>query len=213
MLKKCILVTAGVLLGIISGCKHLQYESRGTVGEISVDGDVNDWETQSIYQLKSVPASLGLCHDAENLFLLIHVENPIMARNLREQGISLSFAEEDGDQPYLYIHYNGVDTLMSDPSDSFWQCMTEDQKIRFQAHRREMRNRIRIFQNGKSLQIPSDGSEGPAAAMLFQQGAMDYEFKYRYETMPINLTPSDRDWERQSKSGLNQVRKTRTKSR
>ena len=179
MIRNWFFFTIVFMMSILTiGCNRLEFGSQWSEYPISVDGDDTDWETQTLHQLESMPVSLGLRNDEEFLYLLFLVDNPMMAQNLRAAGISLWFTRENEKLPNLKLHYAGSDTLWPDPDphDSFWESLTADQKTRFRRRRREMENMIRVVYEDESLQIPSGGSKGIAAATVSGQGLLGYEF-------------------------------------
>jgi hypothetical protein len=107
-----------------------------------------------------------------------------MAGILRATGISLWFTGEKVKNPNFGLHYTGNDTLRpgSDPDDSFWECLTTDQKKQFRIRQSELKNTIRVVQGKTSLRIHADGTQGPAAATVSQQGIFGYEFKIPIQT-------------------------------
>lgn len=185
MIKKYYIIFAVLVLIVMTiGCNRLEFESRWSENPISIDGNDTDWEPQSLHQMESMPVSLGLRNDEEFLYILLSVENPMMAENLRASGISLWFTRENEKHPNLGLHYTGSDTLWSDsdPDDSFWETLTTDQKKQFRVRQLELKNMIKVVQGKTSLRIHPDGTQGPAAATVSQQGIFGYEFKIPIQT-------------------------------
>lgn len=179
MIRNCFfLIIVSMFTLTIIGCNRLEFESQWSEDPISVDGKDMDWETETLHQLESMPVSLGLRNDEEFLYILLLVDNAMMAENLRAAGISLWFTRENEKHPNLGFHYTGSDTVWSDPDpdDSFWEYLTTDQKTRFRRRRSELKNMIRVVHGDKSLQISLEGSKGVAAAPVLQQGFLGYEF-------------------------------------
>jgi hypothetical protein len=173
-----ILFILSFLILIIGGCKGIVLESHWVAQPVSIDSSDADWEAAPLQMLESLSASIGAQNDADYLYLFFRVENPVTAEILRSAGISLAFTGPNEKEP-LSIHYSGVDTLRPgfDSNDSFWECMTDAQKARFRKQQSEQRSMMTVVQNEKTIRIPSDGSEGSAAAAVSKRGSYGYEFR------------------------------------
>ncbi len=177
--KNSILLSVLLLSVVINGCRNLEFESHWSEQSLSIDGRSTDWEAVPLHRLEALQASMGLSNDDEDVYLLVTMANPMMAQRVLSRGISLSFAEVNVKKPYLTLQYTGSDTALAaaSPTDSFWEILTPDQKKRFLKQQIKEKNRIRIVQNGKTILIPPDGTQGPAAAVILQGGSLGYEFK------------------------------------
>ena len=176
--KYTVLFTMSLLIVIIGGCKDIVLESHWAAQPVSIDGGDADWETVPLQTFESLSAAIGVQNDAEYLYLFFRVGNPVTAEILRTAGISLAFTGPNEKEP-LSIRYTGIDTLRPgfDPNDSFWECLTDAQKGRFRKQQSELKSKLIVAQNGKTIRIPSDGSEGLAAAAVSTRGAYGYEFR------------------------------------
>lgn len=181
--KYFIFLTVSLLALGINSCKTPEFESQYPTQEILIDGNDEDWDTVPSQKIESLSASLSILNDQEYLYLLIRIENPMISRLLQTRGISLSLIGEKAKSPELSIRYTGINSYRSDPdpNDSFWKSMTEDQKARFTQHIAEIKNMLVIGESSESIRIPSDGSQGPAAYIIFLPGFFGYEFKIPLE--------------------------------
>lgn len=173
------MITILMIIMVLNGCRNFEFESYWSEQSIAIDGRSTDWEAVPLHRLEALQASMGLSNDAEAIYLLINIANPMMAQRVLSRGISLSFAEVNVKKPYLTLQYTGSDTALAaaSPTDSFWEILTPDQKKRFLKQQIKEKNRIRIVQNGKTILIPPDCTQGPAAAVILQGGSLGYEFK------------------------------------
>ena len=179
MIKKCVIYfILSLSIVVLGGCKDIMLESQWPAQAVSIDGSDADWEVVPLQAFESLSASVGARNDAEYLYLFFRVENPVTAEILRTAGISLSFAGLIEKEP-LSMYFMEMDTLRPgfDPNDSFWECMTDAQKVRFRKRQSEMKSMLTVVQNEKSMRIPSGGSEGPAVAAVSKRGSYGYEFR------------------------------------
>jgi hypothetical protein len=164
--------------GVIHGCKSPEFDSRWTDRPMFIDGEDSDWDTTSLHRFEESQTSLGLCNDIEYLYILVRIDDPVLTRMVGMTGISLWFSRPNEKKKDFGISYSGSDTLQpdSDPMDSFWECLTPNQKTRFRKRQSELIGMITVIEKGRSLRIPSDSAHGPKAAKICLRDSCCYEF-------------------------------------
>ncbi len=181
MIQKRLLLQASLIIAGILACKSSNVESVWFPEPAAIDGADEEWETVHFQSLESEQISMGLGNDAGHLYLIIRVENPMLARALSRRGVELSFTDESEKRALLSLYYTGSGRPAFGRGDSFWESLTEDQKNRFLDRRKEIQQMIRASQKGKSVLLPPDGTEGPLAASSFSGEGFLYEFSIPLE--------------------------------
>lgn len=164
---------------LLIDCRSPEFKSQWIDKAINIDGQENDWKTIPLYRLESWSSALGLCNDSEYFYIFLKIENPLLAMNLYTNGITLKFALQSEGQSIFAMCYVGSDTLdpLEEPGDSFWQCLNSEQKKRFMTNQVLEKNKITVLKHGHTMKIPSDGTQGIAAARVFNPRFLGYEFK------------------------------------
>jgi hypothetical protein len=180
MIKKLWLFVFILLIPVLLlECRSPVFESRWAAVPMMIDGQNTDWEVFPLYKLESLNVSLGLCNDAEYLYLLLHFEDPMFAMRVRSAGIALEFARQNKRETIFELRYMGSDTsgAISGLRDSFWQSLNPDQRARFINHQAKMNSMITVLKNGSSVQVSADSSHELSAARIEHQGFFGYELK------------------------------------
>jgi hypothetical protein len=164
---------------ILAGCRNPVIQSQWVEEPITIDGKNTDWDSISLHKVDTWNASMGFCNDAGFLYILIHLEDPMLAMRVRTGGIVLVFRHQDENEPVLEFRFTGTDTIGpgSKPGDSFWEILNSDQKRRFMTRKGMIENMITLIKDGQSERVPSDGSKGLSATRIRRQGFYGYEFK------------------------------------
>jgi hypothetical protein len=173
------LVTAAILFSL--SCKGSELPGNWNATEIKTDGENTDWEGISGLVLEDGSAALKVANDDANLYLLMQLRDPQMARLIRMSGITVWLNDKGNKDKYFKLCYKGgptpeelaaagmADTLRSGSGDRIqmipgpmmsvgedFSCMIKD----------------RLAEKS----IPQDGSQGPAVASGISAGTIIYEF-------------------------------------
>jgi hypothetical protein len=177
--KSVILFILSLLLMFLAGCEPLLLKSHWTDQPIVIDGNNVDWKAVPLDRLESWDVSLGLCNDADDLYLLIYFENPMLMMAAGNRGIALEFFDSRTREVIFGLHYTGLDSLAPayEPEDSFWQCLNADQKKQFMAQQAILKDRIAVTKKETTVKIPPDGSQGLSAARVYHPMFCGYELR------------------------------------
>jgi len=174
---------AAVALGVftltgVSSCNGLEMQSTWTEKPITVDGKVDDWRGIGSALLEENEASVGLANDSSRLYVLVRLRDRRTAGMIRRSGLTLYIDPEGGKSKDFYICFHGgpsredIEAMGGDgdrrPSDRENDFMAPDTG----------RPEFTCYQKGRivEMEIPTDGSLGPAAAYGVDQGLYTYEF-------------------------------------
>ena len=158
-------------------CRPPVFKSRWMTVPIIIDGQITGRDSVAWYPVESPKVSLGLGNTDTDLFILLKSDHPMYT--LRSNEIVLSFAGKEKEDVSVELHYSGtmMATESSEPKDSFWQCLNNDQRKRFMKEKNKLDNMITLIKNGHATRIPPDGTKGFAAAGIDQQDFNGVEFK------------------------------------
>ena len=170
-------------VGLIASCKGLEAESVWSETPMSVDGLADDWRGGTISYLEDHSASLGFRNDDERLYILLRFRDPRWASTIRRSGLTFWIDAEGGKSKDFQIRYRGgptqeelralrgetapgdmdrrMDMMMPDTNQPLFTCYVEGRIV--------------------EMEIPVDGSAGPAAAFSMDEGFFTYEFSLPLE--------------------------------
>jgi hypothetical protein len=164
---------------ILFRCEPVSMKSSWTNQSIVIDGKDADWQSVSLHRLESWDVSLGLCNDADDLYLLLYFENPMLMMVGGTRGIVLEFIHSRTHEVIFELHITGMDSLAPafEPEDSFWQCLNADQKEEFMSRQIILKNKITVMKKENTVKIPADGSQGLSAARVYHPMFCGYELR------------------------------------
>lgn len=168
-----------LMLVLLVSCRNSAFESWWAEQAISIDGEDTDWDAVPVHRLESWNASVRACNDSGYFYMLLSFEDPVLAMEAGKGGIVLHFARQGGEETIFKLQYAGADTLGSalEPRDSFWDCLSSSQKMRFLKREVLRKNMIAVTTAGNSIRIPSNGTQGISVARAYRQGLCGYEWK------------------------------------
>ncbi|MCJ7509067.1 MAG: hypothetical protein MUO85_10145 [candidate division Zixibacteria bacterium] len=172
-----VLVLAGT-----GNCKTREVSSYWTAEPIRVDGKRTDWsEDMPVNYFEEEGAVLALSNDSENLYILFCFKDPKWVRAIRMTGLKLWLDAKGKEKKDFGLRYNGGPSL-SEMQAARRGGYSED--IPSEAKQRMMQGMtprtIRFTfidkKNNIEMEIPTDGSKGPAASFDTSMGLYSYEF-------------------------------------
>ncbi len=175
---RILLFVSIIAVGLVASCKSLEIESTWSETPMSIDGLADDWSGGIISYLKDNSASLGFRNDDERLYILFRFRDPRWASTIRRSGLTFWIDAEGGKSKDFQIRYRGgptmeeiqsvsgapaprdmdrrMDMMMPDTNQPLFTCLDEGRIV--------------------EMEIPTDGSLGPAAAFAVDEGFFTYEF-------------------------------------
>jgi hypothetical protein len=186
--KKILPVTL-VTLTMFTGCKSENLECPWTKEPIKIDGQAADWTNLPKLYFKDYGASIGVCNDADNLYVLFRFNNHQWLPLLRNGGLTIWLDKTAKDKKDFGIRYFGK--LPFDSTQiSRWHHRRPGMESNPEGNmppRLERTIEEIIVLNGKNQinSISPDGSYGVYASIGQEEGIFSYEF-----AIPIrNLDP------------------------
>ncbi|KAA3636826.1 MAG: hypothetical protein DWP97_02000 [Calditrichaeota bacterium] len=167
--KKLLLALILVYSVLNQACMAEDLSSTFTRNVMAIDGKLDDWKGIGAYFDKDKEVSLAVCNDSEYLYIKMHTQSQDNVRTIKMTGLKIYIDNGDGDKKDFYIKYNaGPETKLSEKGDI-------DEKRRPTSPE----NQFLCFDKKRMLNkiIPTDGSEGPAAAFDEEKQVFVYEFK------------------------------------
>lgn len=173
-----VLVCLTVGLTMTTSCKNNKLDSTWTTAPILVDGRAGDWSGVTSHFLEETKATVAFANDSTRLFILLRTRDPRLASVIRRSGLKFWINTEGKKEESFLIRYRGgptreemrsmtgsehrrhvereSDFMMPDTGQPLLTCFVKDRIV--------------------EMEIPDDGSTGPAAAFSLDGGFFTYEF-------------------------------------
>lgn len=172
-----------VLVSVVvftSACKNSVIESSWTADAIIIDGKIEDWEGKPTMYFEDEKAVIGVCNDAERLYVAFRTRDHKLARIISMSGLTLYFDVRGKESKDFALRFrpgppprppfNEQGDFDSDDArrqrDRYRQRSGDSLEPTFTCF---IKNRI------SEKDIPFDGSEGPSAAFDTSFGFYSYE--------------------------------------
>lgn len=178
-----ILPVALVVLAFSYGCKTEEIPSSWTNQPITVDGNADDWSELPTYLFEKEGATIGICNDSTNVYLMLRLSAARKAMMIKRDGLTIWLDDAGNKNKDFMIRFRGGPSRseFADSSDTLGRrgrWMRPDFEGREGGPGSEPREpftcyiKDRIVENG----IAPDGTNGPAAAFGLESRAPTYEF-------------------------------------
>ncbi len=183
-LRMALLPVALVVLAFPYGCKAEEIPSAWTSQPITVDGNANDWSELPTYLFEKEGATIGICNDSTNVYLMLRLSDARKAMMIKRDGLTIWFDDAGKKNKDFMIRFRGGPSRseFADSSDTLGRRgerrMPPDFEGRDGGPGQESREpftcfiKDRIVENG----IAADGTNGPAAAFGLEARTPTYEF-------------------------------------
>lgn len=163
---------------MLTSCNKIKLDSRWTTDGMVVDGRVSDWNGVTSHFIEESEVSVAFANDSSHLFILMRTRDPRLASTIRRSGLKLWVNTEGKGEESFVIRYRGGPTR-------------EEMRSMLGGERRYQKDRESRFMppdTGKpvltcyvkdrivEMEIPVDGSTGPAASFSVDGGFFTYEF-------------------------------------
>ena len=178
-------VGALLALSLLTSCHDARAPSRWTGAPITVDGKNQDWSDIPFTELDDTGMSLGICNDAENVYIAINARIPRLLHPASGKGFTTWFDKSGKKTKDFGIRYIG--NPISNP-DSTWGGRPEfggasrPGRPMPGAHQPVIEQLLVLFKPGESgINLKLDGSAGPAAKLDNLNGVFTCEL-----SVPLN---------------------------
>jgi len=170
-----------VALMACTGCKSEDVECPWTYEPIKIDGQVSDWTNLPKIYFKKYGASIGVCNDANNLYLLFRFNNHEWLPLLSNGGFTIWLDKTAKNKKDFGIRYFGklpIDSSLIGRMHNRPLSGSESGSRRNLPPRPERTREEIIVLNDKNQlnSIPPDGSYGVFACVGNESGIFSYEF-------------------------------------
>lgn len=129
-------------------------ESKWTKQALVIDGKAQEAEFPYEYWFKDERVALSVMNDKDNIYFLVSAGSRALARMLSDQGVVLWF-DPGGEQKKVY----GLKLV-------------------------EGKDTITVMQGKETSKVPASGKQGPAFAVLSEEGSYSYEIRVPRSALP-----------------------------
>jgi uncharacterized membrane protein YgcG len=178
-----------VLLASFLWGKNVELTSQRSEQGIKVDGQISDWPENAMTFLEEQQATVGLCNDSANVYVLVCSRKPEWARMIKMTGLRVYLDAKGTQQKDFMLKFTGGPTreqIMAaggEKDTAQRREMPPEMRDRMRGPERSTEPRFICFQKDviSEKEIPTDGAEGPAVAFGIDKGFFVYEF-----SVPLN---------------------------
>jgi len=174
------LALIGMVAGLVltTSCKKIELNSSWATAPMLIDGQTPDWKGVTSHFLEESEASVAFANDSSRLNILLRTRDPRLASVIRRSGLTFWVNAQGNQERDFVIRYRGGPTReeMSSMTGRM-QHREFDREPEFMTPDTGgasltcfVRDRI------VEMEIPLDGSTGPAAAYSLDEGFFTYEF-------------------------------------
>ncbi|MCX6641749.1 MAG: hypothetical protein NTW14_14885 [bacterium] len=184
------------------GCKQKTYSSVWRATPITIDGKSSDWEGVIGSYDEDADASIGICNDGENLYLLLRFWDKQYLQSLSMGGLTVWFDQtEKRQQKYGFKYrFHLPDSLMPDrPPRPMHGSKGNFPPADFLPPQSPQKDEITVIDSTTGLlsRVAPEGYSGPAAAFGGESGFYTIEFLIPLQGNPdsrygIKVNPGDR---------------------
>lgn len=158
--------------------------SRWVAQGIKIDGQRSDWPENAVGFLSEQEATVGLCNDSDNVYVMLSFKKAQYARMIRMSGLTIWLDDKGGKGKTFMVRFTGGPTreqmqgVMEESGRDSSRQTPPEMRQRMGERDRKVENKLVCFQkdNIAEKEIPLDGSEGPAGAFGVEKGFFTYEF-------------------------------------
>lgn len=173
-----------VLLASFLWGKSIELTSQRSAQGIIADGQISDWPENSMTFLEEQQATVGLCNDSANIYVLVCSRNPEWARMIKRSGLKVYLDAKGTQQKDFMLRFTGGPTreqIMAaggEKDTAQRREMPPEMQDRMNQQRKEPASKFICVQKDviSEKEIPVDGTEGPAVAFGVDKGFFVYEF-------------------------------------
>jgi hypothetical protein len=181
-------VFAVLVLAGTGNCKTREVSSYWPLEPIRVDGKRTDWsEDMPVNYFEEEGAVLALSNDSDNLYILFCLKDRKWVRAIRMTGVKLWLDAKGKEKKDFGLRYNGGPSLSETQTARRGEYSNDappEAKQRMMQGRTPPTIQFTFIdkKNGIEMEIPTDGSKGPAASFDTSMGLYSYEFSIPLES-------------------------------
>jgi hypothetical protein len=146
----------------ITGCgTTVSLKSEIPAGEVTIDGNLQEWEGVSFVDISDERISIAINNDSVNLYIAGEIHDNELSERIRRTGLKLYLDYRGGRRKDVSISYPAFGRLTSTPVlGGFYDTLTEDQRERFDRNFERKRNGVMLEVPGLKIReiIPVDAS-------------------------------------------------------
>jgi hypothetical protein len=172
------LVCALVGFIVTASCKNTKLDSAWTTAPMLIDGRAQDWNGVTSHFIEESEASVAFANDNEQLYILVRTRDPRLASVIHRSGLKLWINSEGKRDKDFVIRYRGGPTR-----EEMHSMIGGEQRRQMDRESQFMlpdtgKPSLTCFVKDRivEMEIPADGSVGPAAAFGLDAGFFTYEF-------------------------------------
>ncbi len=166
-------------------CKNIELSAPPVEQQIKLDGKLTDWPEEATYFLGEPEATMGVCHDSVNIYILVSFRKPEWARQVRRSGLTVWLDAKGKKNKDFMLRFTDGPTreemkeIAGMNEESQQREMPAGMQERMAEMDKKLENGLVCFQKDYLAEkpIPMDGSQGPAAAFGIDKGFFVYEFR------------------------------------
>jgi len=174
---------------LLAGCKSQEVQTYWAAEPVDVDGEMAEWTGGSTVYFEDIGVQLGLQSDSQNLYLLFRFSNQAWAHAIRMGGVTLWLDSSGKKEKHFGIRYCGGPPLSelqrtgASSRGGFRETLTSEQQHRLKDVEEAAADQITVIEkkSNQEINLPPDGSGGPAASFASPQGIYMYEFSIPLE--------------------------------
>ncbi len=173
-----------VLLASFLWGKNVEVASQKAAQGIKVDGQISDWPENAMTFLEEQQATVGLCNDSANIYVLVCSRKADWARTVKMTGLRVYLDAKGTQKKDFSIKFTGGPTreqIMAaggEKDTARRREMPPEMQGKTNQQRKEPASKFICVQKDviSEKEIPVDGTEGPAVAFGVDKGFFIYEF-------------------------------------
>lgn len=176
---------AGLVIGcatvgfvIMASCKNVELASTWTTTPMHVDGRAQDWNGVTSHFLEESEATVAFANDSSQLYILMRTRDPRLASTIRSNGLMFWINADGKQEKQFVIRYRGGPTR-----EEMRSMIGGERRRKIDREEQFMmpdtgKPALTCFVKGRivEMEIPVDGSNGPAAAFSVDGSFFTYEF-------------------------------------
>jgi len=185
MNRALLIATTIFLVAAISGCKSKEVPGHWTENQMTIDGQIADWDGIPATFFEDQGALLGMANDSLYLYMYLRFRDPMWAKSIKMTGLTIWLDANGKKSKDLSIRYVGGITkeemteAMEPNSDAMTRMMDGEQRKKMD-EKLSQADQFTLIDESRWY-LPKDldfeGANGPAVAYASVKGFFNYEFR------------------------------------
>jgi len=176
---------------LFTGCASEEIQSQWTEAPITVDGQNTDWDAIPFTYLKDFEISLGICNDADNIYIMLKFRDPKLLMAASRKGFTAWFDKCGTKKKEFGIRYICNPRVNVDPTrgerPEFGGPFR--QRMQMLGDQKPVTEQLLALLGSeeKGINLKLDGSLGPTARLGNLNGVFAYELSVPFDHMGKGL--------------------------